>query len=330
MHRLLSPPYSLMNMYVGRYKQSVDLVRVQSEPLPCSPLRSILVRLPLYVDNGGCCLNAHMFKMRKGFHNMRGLKRREIQIISFSKNRDISEPCRLQIKRSHNKQTQIIPVSADGRNHQTRWNANLASVPQFGLDSERRDDSLLSIKMSEEKLFRFQPFVRERKIQILKTRPSYNIRFFANSLKFENILITTRSSKIRPRPDFVSALGRVSPRAQNRHRHRHAGTDGGLTTHNGPDWNAPQQVQTLEWIPNRISSCVTQQRQLFWPSEHNPPPWSWRTILERLEGSWGTLVKRVLSSCYSSSCCFGARRRGGSRPSSRSCSKSDWTDAGLD
>lgn len=75
MHRLLSPPYSLMNMYVERYQQSVDRVREQREPLPCSPLRSILVRLPLYVGNGGCSLNAHTFKMRNGFHNIGGFKK---------------------------------------------------------------------------------------------------------------------------------------------------------------------------------------------------------------------------------------------------------------
>lgn len=104
MHRLLSPPYSLMNMYVERYRQSIDLVRVQSEPLPCSPLTSILVRLLLYVGNGGCYVNAHTFKARKGFHNIKVLKRRETQIISFSKNGDISELRRLQIKCSQNKQ----------------------------------------------------------------------------------------------------------------------------------------------------------------------------------------------------------------------------------
>lgn len=40
-----------------------------------SPLRSILLRLPLYVGNGGCSLYAHTFKMRKGFHNIRVLKK---------------------------------------------------------------------------------------------------------------------------------------------------------------------------------------------------------------------------------------------------------------
>lgn len=66
---------------------SVDLVTVQSEPLPSCLLRSILVRLLLFVGNGGCCLNADMLKMRKDhiLFIMLGLKKREIQMVSFSK-----------------------------------------------------------------------------------------------------------------------------------------------------------------------------------------------------------------------------------------------------